>query len=82
MLAHVTRQKYQPFSKLYVFAFSVLLTLAVVGYVPGLSMFSIRESVMGLTGLVAMLQWVFIMLLIHEVTSILDIRVFVTKQSV
>jgi len=82
MLAHVSRSKYQPFTKLYLFAIVALGTLALAATVLETSAVSMKVGAMIITAVVAALQWSYLVLLIKEVSTILGISVFTTKQSI
>ena len=82
MLAHTSRMKYQPFNKLYLFASFALTAMALIAATPGQQSINMSTACFWLFVVVAGLQWTWIMVLIREVTQILDISVFLTKQSV
>lgn len=72
--------KYQPFSKIYIFVVIALLVTAIrAAFIDGET--DVRSSILVITIFTAVLQWLFLIVVAREITSILGISVFFTKQS-
>mmetsp|Transcript_23157 Transcript_23157/g.27137 ORF Transcript_23157/g.27137 Transcript_23157/m.27137 type:complete len:126 (+) Transcript_23157:1063-1440(+) len=82
MLAHTSRTKYQPFSRLYLFTIVSLVAMALIAVTPHQKLVNLKKGALGLTIAVALLQSGFLVILIREVAGILGISVFLTKQTV
>ena len=72
--------KYHPYSKLYLFTSLWLLITAIVAAAKDGDA-DVRLSILILTSIVAGMQWVFLFTVAHEITNILGIKVFITKQT-
>lgn len=79
-LVHTSLMKYHSFGKIYIFASLWLLITAIVAAAKDGDA-DVRLSILILTCIVAMLQWVFLFTVAHEITTILGISVFLTKQT-
>lgn len=80
-LAHTSLTKYQPFSKIYIFASISLLGTAVAAVVTD-GEANVRLAILIITICVFIFQWLFLIKVAREITSILGISVFLTKQTV
>jgi len=79
-LCHVSKQKYQPFIKLFIFT---LVALIVAGAASTQTeSVDTRQTMLGVLAIVMVFQWIFIFVAMYEITSTLDISVFKTKQTV
>lgn len=81
MLCHVSKQKYQPFVKLVVFAMIAFSVKAASAQMETGETFSMRDTLVAILVIVVFFQWVFIFTAIAEITTTLDISVFRTKQT-
>lgn len=77
-LAHTSLTKYQPFSKLYLFASISLIATGICAIVTD-GEANVRLAVLIITIAVAVFQWTFLVIVAREITSILGISVFLTK---
>mmetsp|Transcript_13834 Transcript_13834/g.16483 ORF Transcript_13834/g.16483 Transcript_13834/m.16483 type:complete len:81 (-) Transcript_13834:223-465(-) len=73
--------KYHPFSKIYMFATVALLITATVAVVTDGDA-NVRLAILVITIASAVFQWAFLIVVAREITSILGISVFLTKQTV
>lgn len=79
-MAHTTLMKYHPYSKLYLFTCAWLLLTAIIAAARDGDA-DVRLSILILTCFIGLMQWVFLFTVAYEITSILGIAVFVTKQT-
>lgn len=77
-LAHTTRQKYNPWTKLTISVSIALITFSVISYFRN-GDFNTKLAMAVLTGIASVAQWQFIISIVGEMTQILDIEVFLTK---
>lgn len=70
--------KYHPFSKIYLFVILALLSTAVAAAASD-GQANVRLSILVITAVAAALQWLFLIIVAKEITSILGISVFLTK---
>jgi hypothetical protein len=76
-LCHVSKQKYQPFIKIFVFN---LIAMGVVGIAATQNEdIDTRMTMLGVLAITVLFQWIFIFTSIYEITSTLGISVFKTK---
>lgn len=79
-LAHTTLMKYHPWSKIYLFATLSLLATAITAVATD-GEANVRLSILIITCITALLQWVFLIIVANEITNILKIKIFLTKQT-
>jgi len=71
-------QKYHPFSKIYLLAIIALLGTAIAGAATD-GEADVRLSMVIILIAVTVLQWLFLIVVAYEITTILKIRIFCTK---
>lgn len=78
-LAHCTKSKYWPWGRMINFVISAMLVITLISYLRNGDV-NFKLCITLLCGVTVVFQWQFILSIIGEITTILGIEVFTTKQ--